>query len=291
MNHRFLGFCRGSLRVGERNDPGNRSPEVPKSPKLGGGAIYPTSFNRLILRDFPCAELGVFPQADRRASATRERRPDPDPRAGHSRGLIAPPTSRLDQMLVQEARPRSRQCSHPGSLRATSATTVPPRSMQEIIGTSLFHHRCCPGGIQGAGHTKDQPSTWATVRSRGAEARPQESGEASVPVGQAAGHAPRNSEAGRRSRGRCQPVSAHPRPGARRAIPRCRAGSSICAGSAAAGLPPAACRHQPDRRVSPSGWRLASQRPSSRCRWCGRTQVFKMPCRTSAGTRRGNLTR
>lgn len=35
------------MRVGERNKPGILSPEAPKSPKLGGGAIYPTSFKLL----------------------------------------------------------------------------------------------------------------------------------------------------------------------------------------------------------------------------------------------------
>jgi len=33
-----------ALRVGERNERGICSPEARKSPELGGGAIYPTSF-------------------------------------------------------------------------------------------------------------------------------------------------------------------------------------------------------------------------------------------------------
>jgi hypothetical protein len=45
VNRRFPGVCRDGLRVGERNDPGNRSPEVGNSPKLGGGVISPSSLN------------------------------------------------------------------------------------------------------------------------------------------------------------------------------------------------------------------------------------------------------
>ncbi len=89
----------------------------------------------------------------------------------------------------------------------------------------------------------------------------------------AAARAPRNSAAGRKSRGRCRPALARPRRAAPPAIRRCPCGSSICAGSAAAELPPEARRPRPDRRASPSGLRSAFPRPNSRCRWCGRKQA------------------
>jgi hypothetical protein len=49
-------------------------------------------------------------------------------------------------------------------------------------------------------------------------------------------------------------------------IRRCRAGSSICEGSAAAGLRPAARRPRRDKRAGSSGSRSASVRPNSRYR-------------------------
>jgi hypothetical protein len=75
----FLGFCRGGLRVGECNDPENRSLEISKSPKLGGGAIQPSSFNTLIFKKIPRAELGAFRQANRPAKGTGEQRIGPAP--------------------------------------------------------------------------------------------------------------------------------------------------------------------------------------------------------------------
>ena len=56
----------------------------------------------------------------------------------------------------------------------------------------------------------------------------------------ASGHAPRNSAAGTRSRGRCRPASGCPRRAARPAIRRCPCASSICGAMAAAELRPEA---------------------------------------------------
>ena len=58
---------------GELNEPRNRSPEVPNSPKLGG-VISPPSFTALISKWFVRAKVGAFQNADRPAEGTGERK-------------------------------------------------------------------------------------------------------------------------------------------------------------------------------------------------------------------------
>ena len=90
---------------------------------------------------------------------------------------------------------------------------------------------------------------------------------------QASAHAPRSSATETRSRGRCRPTWASPRPACLPAIRQHRVASSISSGMVAAEPRSAVHRPRLGRRADPSNSQSASPRLNSRCRCVGRMRT------------------